>query len=80
MDDLAFARTIYFETMRWMIERLFGWDERREQEKFASQFNVAASQIVVADNQNRFLQITAAYSDAIFPRSATAGEPAIHPA
>jgi GNAT superfamily N-acetyltransferase len=48
VSDLAFARTIYFETMRWIIERLFGWDEQREEEKFAAQFNVAASQIIVA--------------------------------
>jgi len=51
-DDLAFARTIYFETMRWIIERLFGWDDQREQEKFASQFNVAASQIILADGRD----------------------------
>jgi GNAT superfamily N-acetyltransferase len=52
VDDLAFARTIYFETMRWIIERLFGWDEQREQEKFAAQFDVAASQIIVADGKD----------------------------
>ena len=28
--DFGFARTVYFETMRWIIERLFGWDEVRE--------------------------------------------------
>jgi GNAT superfamily N-acetyltransferase len=51
-DDLLFARTIYFDTMRWLIERLFGWDELREKEKFAAQFDVAASQIIVADGND----------------------------
>jgi GNAT superfamily N-acetyltransferase len=52
LDDLAFARTIYFETMRWTIERLFGWDEQSQKEKFTAQFNVAASQIIVADGKD----------------------------
>jgi len=38
--------------MRWLIERLFGWDEQREKEKFAAQFNVATSQIIVADEDD----------------------------
>jgi GNAT superfamily N-acetyltransferase len=38
--------------MRWIIERLFGWDEPREEEKFMAQFNVAASQIIVADGKD----------------------------
>jgi uncharacterized protein (TIGR03437 family) len=43
VEDLPFARALYFETMRWIVERLFGWDEQREEEKFAAHFNVAAS-------------------------------------
>ena len=26
-DDYGFAKQTYYETMRWVIERLFGWDE-----------------------------------------------------
>jgi hypothetical protein len=26
-DDFAFARNVYVETMRWIVERLFGWDQ-----------------------------------------------------
>jgi hypothetical protein len=25
--DFAFARNVYVETMRWIVERLFGWDQ-----------------------------------------------------
>ena len=30
--DFVFARNLYFETMRGMIERLFGWDHLGEAE------------------------------------------------
>jgi GNAT superfamily N-acetyltransferase len=50
--DAIFARTIYFDTMRWIIERLLGWDEQLEKEKFTAQFNAAASQIIVADGKD----------------------------
>ena len=29
-EDVAFARSLYFETMRWIIEHLFGWDQARK--------------------------------------------------
>jgi GNAT superfamily N-acetyltransferase len=36
--DIEYARSLCFETMRWIIKRLFGWDEATEVEKFAKQF------------------------------------------
>lgn len=33
-EDVAFARGLYFETMRWIVERLFGWDQAREEQNF----------------------------------------------
>jgi len=51
-SDLPFARSIYLETMRWIIERLFSWDEQRENEKFTAQFNVAGSKIIVVNGQD----------------------------
>ncbi len=48
-EDLVFARTIYFEEMRWIVERLFGWDELREQEKFPAQFKAEEVEIIVVD-------------------------------
>jgi hypothetical protein len=28
-EDFGFARDVYFATMRWIIENLFGWDDAR---------------------------------------------------
>jgi hypothetical protein len=36
--DVDFARALYFKTMRAMIESLFGWDQRRQEESFAEWF------------------------------------------
>lgn len=33
--DFDFARHLYFENMQWAIERVFGWDEARQQASFA---------------------------------------------
>jgi hypothetical protein len=51
-EDLVFARTIYLQEMRWIIERLFGWDELREQGRFPAQFKVEEVQIIVADGMD----------------------------
>jgi ribosomal protein S18 acetylase RimI-like enzyme len=48
-QDFAFARNVYFETMRWIIERLFGWDEIREEKNFAQFFKVDEVRIISAD-------------------------------
>jgi len=46
--DIEYARSLYFETMRWIIERLFGWDEAVEDEKFAKQFVLDETRIIAA--------------------------------
>ena len=51
-DDLDFARRVYYETMRWIIELLFGWDEGREDAKFASQFFPDQIRIITIDGQD----------------------------
>jgi len=50
--DIAFARSLYFETMRGMIEPLFGWDQRHQEESFAGWFNVQQASIIVADGRD----------------------------
>ena len=50
--DFVFARTVYFETMRWIIERLFGWDEVREDKNFAQFFKLDEVRIITADDQD----------------------------
>jgi GNAT superfamily N-acetyltransferase len=45
-EDFAFARSLYFETMRWMIERLFGWDQGHQEESFAGFFKLDEVRII----------------------------------
>jgi len=51
-QDFAFARDVYFVTMRWIIERLFGWDQVREEEKFARFFKLDEVRIITADGRD----------------------------
>lgn len=51
-DDVAFARNLYFETMREIIERLFGWDQSREEKNFAQFFKLDEVRIITADGQD----------------------------
>lgn len=51
-DDYGFAKQTYYETMRWIIERLFGWDEEREDTKFAEQFKLEEVRIITADGRD----------------------------
>ena len=50
--DVAFARSLYFETMREIIEGLFGWDQSREEENFARFFKLEEVRIITADDQD----------------------------
>lgn len=51
-EDFAFARALYFETMRWIIERLFGWDQAREEKNFACFFTLEEVSIITADGRD----------------------------
>jgi GNAT superfamily N-acetyltransferase len=51
-DDVGFARNLYFETMREIIERLFGWDQSREEKNFARFFRLEEVRIITADGQD----------------------------
>jgi GNAT superfamily N-acetyltransferase len=51
-DDVAFARNVYFETMHEIIERLFGWDPRREENNFARFFKLNEVRIITADGKD----------------------------
>jgi ribosomal protein S18 acetylase RimI-like enzyme len=52
VDDVPFARDLYFETMREIIEQLFGWDQSREEENFTRFFKLEEVRIITADGQN----------------------------
>jgi GNAT superfamily N-acetyltransferase len=51
-DDVTFARNLYFETMREIIDRLFGWDQIREEKNFARFFKLDEARIITADGQD----------------------------
>jgi GNAT superfamily N-acetyltransferase len=51
-EDFLFARSLYYETMREVTERLFGWDEAREDRKFAEQFKLDEVKIIVLDGSD----------------------------
>jgi ribosomal protein S18 acetylase RimI-like enzyme len=48
-EDFAFARNVYFETMRWIVGRLFGWDQAREEKNFAQFFKLDEVRIITAN-------------------------------
>ena len=47
--DFDFARRLYFETMRWAIEHVFGWDEVRQHASFAEWFKPEDVSVITAD-------------------------------
>jgi ribosomal protein S18 acetylase RimI-like enzyme len=58
--DVYFARSLYFETMRGMIESLFGWDQRHQEESFGEWFDLREASIIVADGRDAgWIQIRA---------------------
>lgn len=54
--DMDFARGLYFETMRAMIESTFGWDQRRQEESFAEWFDLHETGIIVAGRDVGWMQ------------------------
>jgi len=51
-DDVAFARNLYFATMREIIERLFGWEQSQQEKKFARFFKLDEVRIITADGRD----------------------------
>ena len=51
-NDAVFARDLYFETMRGIVERLFGWNQNREEENFARFFKLDEVSIITVDGQD----------------------------
>ena len=47
--DFDFTRRVYYQTMRWAIERLFGWDEAAENAKFERLFVLPEVRIINHD-------------------------------
>jgi GNAT superfamily N-acetyltransferase len=51
-EDRDFACAVYLETMRWIIELLFGWDKAREEANFARFFKLDEVSIITADGRD----------------------------
>jgi ribosomal protein S18 acetylase RimI-like enzyme len=64
--DLAFCRRVTHETMRWIIEQLFGWDETQQVEEFARQWNVDEVRIVTVATEDAGWLQTAPVEGAVF--------------
>jgi len=64
-EDLAFCRRVKDDTMRWIITE-FGWDDRGQAERFASQWQPDETRIITyAGNDVGWLQ-TRPVDDAVF--------------
>ena len=47
--DFEFVRELYFDTMRWVIERYFGWNRAQQKETFSIWFKPSETRIITAD-------------------------------
>jgi len=50
-DDRAFSKRVYVETMRWVIERLSGWDEARIRATFDKNVVLAEVRMIVLNGE-----------------------------
>src|SRR5262245_48343577 len=50
--DCEFARTVHHAGMRWIAERLFGWDDAAQDEKFERQFVLSEVRIIAMRAQD----------------------------
>ena len=64
--DLAFCRRITHDTMRWIVERLWGWDEAQQVKKFAQKWNVDEVRIITVATEDAGWLQTAPVEDAVF--------------
>jgi ribosomal protein S18 acetylase RimI-like enzyme len=52
-SDRAFIEALYFETQRWIIERLFGWrGDDVERQKFEAFYNEGSTRVIVFDSKD----------------------------
>ena len=51
-DDVDFARSLYFQAMRDLIESELGWDQRHQEESFLQWFTLQETAIIVVDGRD----------------------------
>jgi ribosomal protein S18 acetylase RimI-like enzyme len=64
--DYHFARTVHHAGMRWIAERLFGWDDASQDEKFERQFALPEVRIIVVQGRDVGYLQAAEKPDALF--------------
>jgi predicted acetyltransferase/GNAT superfamily N-acetyltransferase len=65
-EDFAFWRRVKHDTMRWIAEQLFGWDEQGQDERFASQWRLDETRIITYAYDNVGWLQTRPGDDAVF--------------
>jgi len=65
-EDFAFCRRVTRETMRWIIEQLFGWDEAQQAEKFASRWRLDETRIITFAGEDAGWLQTRPAEDSVF--------------
>jgi len=65
-EDFAFCRRVTHETMRCIIERLFGWDEAQQVAKFADQWRLDETRIITCRGEDAGWLQTRPAEDAVF--------------
>lgn len=57
--DYEYARSVHHAGMRWIAERLFGWDDAEQAAKFERQFVLSEVRIIMVDGEKvGYLQVT----------------------
>jgi ribosomal protein S18 acetylase RimI-like enzyme len=52
-SDRAFIEALYFETQRWIIERLFGWrGDAVERQKFEAFYDERSTRVIIFDSED----------------------------
>jgi len=51
-EDIAFARELYFGTMRYITDRLSDWNEAEQVARFAERFLLEEVRIIVRDDKD----------------------------
>jgi GNAT superfamily N-acetyltransferase len=65
-SDYDFARRVHHVGMRWISERLFGWDDAAEDAKFQRQFVLTETRVIVLGREDVGYVQTAEEADAFF--------------
>ncbi|HEY3675217.1 MAG TPA: GNAT family N-acetyltransferase [Candidatus Tumulicola sp.] len=66
-SDRAFIESLYFETQRWIIERLFGWrGDDVERQKFDAFYNELSTRVISLEGEDAgWISVTSGDRDVV---------------